>query len=568
MTANDEPTVAALRRLAADAPGDPWAPDAAAVLHRGRVLRARRATGAATTGALVLALAIGVPAALARHGTPGPVNPGQPTSTASPVTPSAAPTDAAPSPTTPLGPVSINAYGQSTYAVGAGQAAVLDVPNLYAVNVPQASGAQVVAHGIGGLDVTVMADGSHAATVLLDASANHGQSATVPLDWPATEHASDYSMSHHYPIPTFISSATDSFQYAYLVGTVPSWLHDPVVELVSDTPWTLPDGTSTHLAQVPTFRAPTPDGRLMYVITGAGAMALNWLAPGHHVAIAFANSNEPEPFVPGCEQDIGAYGCTLIPMPAQYLTGVPAPFTSVADGAASLAGTTPRGTTWPAVAPAPAEIAPGVLAATAAGATDSSGALHFTGWAGAAVSVIRDGTDSDSLIEINATTGTTGTQIVQKGFLDPGRATVVSSQFDNARDGVFVGGTVPPGLAGVHVFVTTPGGFTQAGGGTTPVLEVPTFLAPPRQNNPVPADRPWFLVDFTGDASASVGQLTNGIGFTGDVIFAASDGTIVDDRCTRAPAVTCRAGEQPDAASQAVYASIRQLVAKETGLGK
>jgi hypothetical protein len=65
-----------------------------------------------------------------------------------------------------------------------------------------------------------------------------------------------------------------------------------------------------------------------------------------------------------------------------------------------------------------------------------------------------------------------------------------------------------------------------------------------------------------------VGQLTNGIRFNGDVIFAASDGTIVDDRCTRTPAVTCQAGELADAASQAVYASIRQLVAKEAGLGK
>ncbi len=560
MTANDEPTVAALRRLAAaHAPDDAWQPDAPRVLHRGRVLRARRRTSTAAAGALVLALAIGVPAALAGHRATGPVTPGQPTSTTSP---SVAPSTA-PSATTSLGPVSANAYGQATYAVGDAQAAVLDVPNLYAVNVPQTLASQAVAHGVGGVDVTVAASGSHGVTVALDASANHGTTATVDLAWPADERASDYSMAHHYPIPQVVTSSTDSFQYAYLVGTVPPWLHDPVVLLVSDTAWTLPGGGTTHVAQVPTFRAPTPDGRLMFVITGAGGMALDWLAPGHHVAIAFANSNEPQPFVPGCEQDIGAYGCNLVPMPSQYLTGVPAQFSAVSDQPSPTVTTT----RWPAVAPAPVEVAPGILAATGAGAAGADGGLTFTGWAGATVSVVRDGTDSDSLIEIIARKGGASTQATEKGFLDAGRSTVVSATFGAPGDGILVGGTAPPDMAGVRVFLAPRvGAFAQAGGGTTTVVEVPTFTVPPRANNPVPADRAWFLAYFTGDAASRVAG--TGPWFAGDIVFAGPDGAMEDWACLRAANPACTGPTRTDVASQAVYATIRQLVAKQAAPGR
>jgi hypothetical protein len=580
MTVNDEPTVAALRRLAASqAPDDSWQPDATAVLHRGRVLRARRRTATAGAGALVLALAIAVPATLAGHGPTNPVNPGQPTSTASTTLPSAAPstagTEPAPTPTTPLGPVSVNSYGQSTYAVGAGQAAVLDVPNLYAVNVPATSLFRVAAHGVGGVDVTVTEFNSHGVEVAFDASASHGKTATIDLGWNGDEQASDYSMSNHYPIPTFVPASTDSFQYAYLVGTVPSWLQDPTVELVSDTAFPLPDGSWSHQVQVPTFRAPTPDGRLMFVVTGAGNMALNWLTSNARIAIAFGGSRET--FVPGCEQNIGAYGCDLIPMPAQYLTSPLAQFSPVPDQPTPNAGGTPGGlntplsggTSWPDVAPAPIEIAPGVLAAAGAGAANSGGGFTFTGWAGATVYVARNGTDSDSLIEITAEKGTTGTQIVWQGLLDASRANVVTSRFDDAHDGVFVGGTVPPGLTNVRVFVTAPGGFTQAGGGITPVLEVPTFLVPPRENNPVPGDRPWFLVDFTGNVGVAVGTLANSVpDFNGDVIFAGSDGTIVDNRCDGVAPGICRGGHQTDAEAQAAYATIRQIVAQEVGPGR
>ena len=358
MTTDDE-WADALREFshAAYPAGD--GPDAALVVRAGRRRKAVRRDGVtAAACAVVAALAFGIPAGLSRHGGVEPIG-FPPTTSSAPTSSSPAPT---PTGTVAPGPVSTNAYGQDSYAVGAGQAAVLDVPNLYAANVPLASGSQAVAHGVGGVDVTVTADGSDAATVVLDASANHGKSATAHLTWPADEHASDYSMSNHYPIPTFVTSSNDAFQYAYLVGTVPSWIHDPVVLLVSDTAWTLPDGGTTHVAQVPTFRAPTADGRLMYVITGAGNMALNWLAPGHHVAVAFSSGSEP--FVPGCEQDIGAHGCDLIPFPAQHLTGVPAQFSPVADQETPTSSAT---SSWPAVAPTPIEIAPGVLAAAGAG---------------------------------------------------------------------------------------------------------------------------------------------------------------------------------------------------------
>lgn len=536
MTSNDEPTVAALRRLAADAPGDPWAPDAAAVLHRGRVLRARRTTGAATTGALVLALAIGVPAALAGHGTAGPVNPGQPTATTRTSPASATATEPGPSPTTPLGPVSVNAYGQSTYAVGAGQAAVLDVPNLWAVNVPVGSASPVSAQGIGGLDVTVTADGPNAVTVLLDAGASHGKAATVRLTWPAPEHPSDYSMSHHYPIPTVGTSHTDAFQYAYLVGTVPSWLSNPVVELVSDTAWTMPDGSSTHVAQVPTFRAPTPDGRLMYVITGAGAMALNWLANAHPV-IAFSGGSDGA-FVPGCEQNIGAYGCDLIPMPAQYLTGVPVQFSPAADQPTPVT-TPPLGTRPATPAPGPTQLAAGVEAASGlssrAGdlvAVDATvtGEYYLAGdlnGASVRVGVSTSGSPPQLAVFAESTAGTTFSPTAPPTWA-PVTAAIPQSwaRFPDEKARGFTAGITPTGAP--RVFLVATWGFDLPNGTRTHALEVPTFAPPDSLTAALkPGQRLWVTSDV-------VAPSTVGSGWSG-YVYAANDGTILDPSCLDAP---------------------------------
>ena len=556
MSEHDEATVAALRRLAAtQAPGDSWQADATAVLRRGRVLRARRRTVTASAGALVLALAIAVPATLARHGTTAPVNPGQPTATTSPTSP--------PTTTPTVAPV-FNAYGQQTYAVGAGQAAVLDVPNLYAVNVPVGSASHAVAHGIGGVDVTVTAEGSHGVTVVLDASANHGKTATVQLTWPADEHASDYSMSHHYPIPTVVTSANDSFQYAYLVGTVPSWINDPVVQLVSDTARTLPDGSPTHVAQVPTFRAPTPDGRLMYVITGTVGMALNWLTSSHP-AIVISGSDGV--FVPGCEQDIGAYGCDLIRMPAQYLTGRPAQFSPVADQPTPTTFATPTlslGTPPDTPAPGPAQLAVGVEAATglssragdlAAVDATVTGEYYLAGDLGGAsvrIGVTTPGTAPQITVFAVSTAGTTVSPTAPPTWA-PVTATIPESvaRFPDDKVHTFTTGITPAGAP--HVFFVATWGFDLPDGSQVHALEVPTFAPPASVAAALAPDQRMWVVSDSG-APQSVGS-----GWSG-YIYASSDGTIIDPSCTGAsvPQDTCARGDLDFGA----YTEIRAALTK------
>ncbi len=314
---SDDKTVEALRRLlSAQAPADGWRPDLRAVKRRGRHLRMRRVTGTTSAGVLVLALVIGVPVALSGHDA-RPVEPGLPTSS---VIATAEPTD---TPTT-------GASAAATQPpLGDGQVATLGSSELYAVNHPVAfSPTQVVARGVGGIDVTVDRDGEHGVKVTLDASASRGRTSIEHLAWPADEKESDYSSdANPYPVPTVTTAFTDNFQYAYLLGTVPAWLTGEVQVLLYDgdlfgAGWTLPDGSTTHLARVPTFPAPTDDGRLMFVLTGAGNVGLQRLVD-RHPAIVFASDEGT--YIPGCYGVLPDW-CDTIPFPAQVLTMVPAQF--------------------------------------------------------------------------------------------------------------------------------------------------------------------------------------------------------------------------------------------------
>lgn len=531
MTAPDEPTVAALRRLAAaHAPDEEWQPDPAAVLRRGRVLRARRTTGTASAGALVLALVVGVSAALSGHGAP-PVEPGRPTSSA---TATAEPTTSpSPSPAATQSPL------------GDSEVATLDFPNLYAVNHPATSSpTQVVARGVGGVDVIVDRDGDHGVEVTLDASANHGKTATERLAWPADERESDYSAdANPYPVPTVTTAFTEDFQYAYLLGTVPSWLTGDVrVLLYGDAGWTLPDGSTTRLAEVPTFRAPTDDGRLMFVVTGAGHMALQWLAD-QHPAIVFMGDEGT--YVPGCYGDLSG-GCDAIPFPAQVLTMVPVQFTAVPGSS-----TPPTDeSTGPSTSSSLSTLAHGIAAVTDPGTpvTADGHVFDLGPFDGATAHLTRDGTDSDSLVELTASKGDDGTEIVGKGVLGA-YPLVLSTEFDDPADGVFTFGVVPPGWSDVHVFYRDDAfGFSLPDGTTRHVLEVPTFLMPPIADRPIEDSRQWFVVGFSGDAARQLAE-DRPYGLSVGVVFVAADGTVRDSACGLAPCT--------DDAARADYATMR-----------
>lgn len=314
MTANDQPTLSALQRLAAHAPNGAWQPDAAAVMRRGRVLRARRTTGAATAGALVLALAIGVPAELARHTGPEPA--GLPTTTSTATT--ANPTT--PAPTTPATPTSAPT-GAPGGLPPTTEVATDPYELVFALNKPTASGTAVTANVADELRVTVSPTGSSNVTVAFDASAGHGTSTSVAVTWKANDKASDYSGAHLYPAPTFSTPVQGtSMWYSYLIGTVPSWISDPTVALYSDHGWPLPDGTTTHAATVPTFQAPTADGRRMFVLVviGPGNMASAFLSETQHT-ITFSGGPEGGMYLPGCANQADPWSCVSL-MWAQWGT--------------------------------------------------------------------------------------------------------------------------------------------------------------------------------------------------------------------------------------------------------
>ena len=51
-----------------------------------------------------------------------------------------------------------------------------------------------------------------------------------------------------------------------VAGVVPSWLPDPTVTLYLPVAVTRADGTTGDRVEVPTFRGPTADGRLLDVV--------------------------------------------------------------------------------------------------------------------------------------------------------------------------------------------------------------------------------------------------------------------------------------------------------------
>lgn len=86
-----------------------------------------------------------------------------------------------------------------------------------------------------------------------------------------------------YPAPTKVVESWSG--QTVLVGAVPSWIADPTVTLHLGTAVRLADGTTGRAVEVPTFAAPTDDGRLIYILAFGPAAGVSD-GDGYAVTIA------------------------------------------------------------------------------------------------------------------------------------------------------------------------------------------------------------------------------------------------------------------------------------------
>ena len=98
---------------------------------------------------------------------------------------------------------------------------------------------------------------------LWTASAERLRSRVTTLSWLPGDNPQDYP-DGAYPAPTKVVES-DTGQ-TLLIGAVPSWITDPTVTLHLASDVRLADGTTGRSMKVPTFAAPTEDGRMLYVV--------------------------------------------------------------------------------------------------------------------------------------------------------------------------------------------------------------------------------------------------------------------------------------------------------------
>lgn len=89
------------------------------------------------------------------------------------------------------------------------------------------------------------------------------RSRVTTLSWLPGDRPQDYPAG--YPAPTKVVEESNTGQ-TLLIGAVPSWITEPTVTLHLASDVRLADGTTGRAVNVPTFAAPTGDGRLLYLI--------------------------------------------------------------------------------------------------------------------------------------------------------------------------------------------------------------------------------------------------------------------------------------------------------------
>ncbi len=301
----DTDLVGTLRQLdRAQYPGRGERLDPGLVVRAGRRrVRNRRLAAGVASGALVLALAFGVPAALSGRATSHPPA-GQ---------------DAA----------------QAPRPVGTGRIAVL-TDDIAAVNLPAGEGTtELTVDDILGWHVRF--------------SPAAGGSAGVDVSWEREAGAPGWDTPPD-PFRRTISGAPDSAPVGgwasgeaagdavYVVaGAVPVGLRGPIALLTSEAAFDLGDAGKTLTVEVPTFEA--FDGRLLYAVALRGDSARQFAAQGWQMTFVGAGG---EAVVPGCEDhDLATCAIERLPydrvaageVPIQRFAPVePAPDATGADG--------------------------------------------------------------------------------------------------------------------------------------------------------------------------------------------------------------------------------------------
>lgn len=283
----DDTLVETLRRLDRTGyPGRGDRLDPGLVVRAGRRRRVLRRT-VAGTGALVLALAVGASAALAGRTTSEP-----------------------PAGETPDAPQQPRTFGDRP-------AAVLE-PGVAAVNLPQRrAGGALVATDVAGLTVTVSREGDDVHVVV------EGGDVAGPVSLSLPDGGSVRTYDHAgTAYPNASEYGRGNAPMGLLVGVLPSWQRDPSAYLFSVPGWDpalrgssatpgateLPRGGSAgadevaRFAELPTFRPPGDDGRLMYVVVLTGE-AHGRIGGSPH-AVAFVGS-DGDAFWPGCGRSTG-----------------------------------------------------------------------------------------------------------------------------------------------------------------------------------------------------------------------------------------------------------------------
>jgi hypothetical protein len=260
---DDDRTVATLKRLAPSAAPGGWLPDEAAVLRRGRLIRTRRTVAAAGAGALVLALAIGVPAALTSP------------RTAPPAGPTPASQEPRPAGDTPVARLTDEIQAVSRPVVAADGA--------------------LVAADVAGWDLRLRKGDSpwwrggwDGVDVEWESETAYG---SAGVTWTIRDGGTDRA---RFPVPEATPSGDDSL---ILAGAVPAWVRDPVALLRSGAAFDLGAGGVTTTVELPTFAAPTGDGRLLYAVVLRGDAADRFGSAPWQMAFVGADG---EAYVPGC----------------------------------------------------------------------------------------------------------------------------------------------------------------------------------------------------------------------------------------------------------------------------
>lgn len=133
-----------------------------------------------------------------------------------------------------------------------------------------------------------------------------GSPSQLAVGWASHDRAQDYGGEEYASQSAMVFLVGDgpTTSVSLTVGAVPSWLPDPRIALVVPEGFTGPDGSTTTWVELPTFRAPTTDGRLLYAFVSDGRVNLDLNGQWAQVLVVGSDGST---FTPQCPQ--GLDGC-------------------------------------------------------------------------------------------------------------------------------------------------------------------------------------------------------------------------------------------------------------------